>query len=104
MHISLIFFQVRDVILRVFAGNPDTGLLSVSVQETMYLAEKDCLKLIPQIKWVQMKMPNKHYFSIDLSKFPKVGSAENKEVFLPVDKPSGMIEGTLGRNNLRARL
>ena len=53
-----------------------------------------------------MAFPNKHYFSVDLSKFPKsVGGADrNDEVFLPVDKPSGYITSTMGRKDLRAKL
>lgn len=51
-----------------------------------------------------MRMPNKHYFAVDLSKFPRVGSPNNNEVFMPVDKPSGMIESTLARSDLMSKL
>jgi len=30
-----------------------------------------------------LAMPNKHYFTVNLAKFPKVGSKTNNEVFLP---------------------
>ena len=51
----------------------------------------------PQVSQVKVVMPNKHYYSVDLSKFPEVGSKENNEVFLPIDKPSGNIVAILGR-------
>lgn len=46
-----------------------------------------------------MSMPNKHYFPVDFSKFPKhlVGEGENNTVFMPVDKPYGFIHAALGR-------
>jgi urate oxidase len=51
-----------------------------------------------QISRIDMAMPNKHYFTLDLSKFPQsIVRGENKEVFEPVDKPSGIIHATLER-------
>ena len=92
-------------ILLKFAGEPIKGAFSPSVQQTMYQTETEILQLVPQINWIHMVMPNKHYFTVDLSKFPSgVGSKFNDEVFLPVDKPSGMIEAKVERKNTRARL
>jgi urate oxidase len=52
-----------------------------------------------QIQRIDMAMPNKHYFPLDLSKFPQsvVKGQQNKEVYEPVDKPSGIIHATLQR-------
>jgi urate oxidase len=51
-----------------------------------------------QISRIDMKMPNKHYFTLDLSKFPQtIVQGENKEVYEPVDKPSGIIHAMLER-------
>lgn len=50
-----------------------------------------------------MQMPNKHYFDIDLSKFSKLVPGENKEVYLPVDKPSGIIYAQLNRKDFNTR-
>ena len=45
-----------------------------------------------------MTMPNKHYFTLDLSKFPQnIVQGENKDVYEPVDKPSGIIHAMLER-------
>lgn len=51
-----------------------------------------------------MRMPNKHYFELDLSKFSSLVVGENKEVYLPVDKPSGIIYAQLNRKDVTARL
>lgn len=57
-----------------------------------------------QIYSIEMQMPNKHYFDLDLSKFAKLVQGQNKEVYLPVDKPSGIIYARLNRKTLSARL
>ena len=51
-----------------------------------------------------MEMPNRHYFDIDFSKFAKLVPGENKEVYLPVDKPSGIIYAQLNRKDIKSRL
>lgn len=45
-------------------------------------------------------MPNNHYFVFDTSKHPTLVEGHNKEVFHPVDKPSGIIYAQLKRKNL----
>lgn len=60
--------------------------------------------LIAQISCVSIQMPNKHYFQFDVSKYPKVVQGENKEVFLPVDKPSGIIFSKLSRKDVLSKL
>ncbi|XP_014286512.1 uricase [Halyomorpha halys] len=105
-HIGVDFDQawnkVLSCILEKFAGPPEEGVLSKSVQHTLYLACGLALESIPQIKRIQMDMPNKHYFDMDLSAFPKnmVGVGVNKNVFLPTDKPSGFIHAALERQGI----
>ena len=55
---------------------------------------------------IYVAMPNKHYFNVDLSKFPATvgGDPANNEVFLPVDKPAGYISATLGQKDLKSKL
>ena len=103
------FDKVVQLIMRYFAGEPVRGLFSPSVQQTQYLIEKAALEGIPQMEWMRMAMPNKHYFNVDLSKFPRTVSGmergeANDEVFLPVDKPSGMITAKLGRKSFHSKL
>jgi urate oxidase len=62
--------------------------------------------LYVQIQRIDMSMPNKHYLTLDLSKFPQiVVKGENKEVYHPVDRPCGIIHATLQRKDeARAKL
>ncbi|XP_069947052.1 uricase [Cherax quadricarinatus] len=92
-----IWITILKVINDKFAGPPDMGIFSPSVQNTVYLIQKTALEQIPELATMRVTMPNKHYFSVDFSKFKEVGSRENNEVFLPVDKPSGNIMAVLGR-------
>lgn len=57
-----------------------------------------------QICAIDMEMPNKHYFNVDFTKFPKIIQGVNDEVFLPVDKPSGIIYAKLDRKMLKSKL
>lgn len=84
--------------MRNFAGDLDQGVQSPSVQNTLYLAEKDALEKIPEIESIEMTLPNKHYVNIDFSKFKSLVDNKEETVFLPLDKPSGVIYLKLNRN------
>lgn len=49
------WLTVKDAILDKFAGPPDTGVYSPSVQHTLYQAEKVVLEKVPEVNF-------KHYF------------------------------------------
>jgi len=95
---DLAWNTVKDCILDAFAGPPDTGIFSPSVQNTLYLAQKKVLERIPQMAKIEVKLPNKHYYSIDFSQFPNMDK-HNDEIFLPGDKPAGIITAVLGRKS-----
>jgi len=58
-----------------------------------------------QISSIEMQMPNKHYIDLDFSSFTKLRiEGQNKEVYLPLDKPSGIIYGRLNRKDSSAKL
>jgi len=95
---DLAWNTVKDCILDAFAGPPDTGIFSPSVQNTLYLAQKKVLERIPQMSKIEVRLPNKHYYSIDFGQFPNMDK-QNDEVFLPGDKPAGIISAVLGRKS-----
>lgn len=97
-----LFFRntVRDCILNAFAGDPVVGVFSPSVQNTLYLAQKDVLEKIPQMSHIETALPNKHYTVIDFSNFNQMGKIPNDEVFLPTEQPAGHIRAVLGRKSL----
>jgi urate oxidase len=44
------WYKIKQCILNNFAGEPQKGILSPSVQNTLYLTEKTVLDLIPEVK------------------------------------------------------
>ncbi|XP_068095241.1 uricase-like [Hyperolius riggenbachi] len=85
---------MNRIILDKFAGPYDQGEYSPSVQKTLYDIQMLGLSNIPEIEEIELILPNKHYFTIDLSKF---GLTNQDEVLLPSDKPYGNIIGSLRR-------
>lgn len=90
---------VKHCILRNFAGDLDQGVPSPSVQHTLYITEKDILEKIPQIDSIEMTLPNKHYVSVDFSQFKTIVKDQEQNVYLPLDKPSGVIFAKLDRKH-----
>jgi urate oxidase len=76
---------IRQTILDTFAGHE-----SLSVQHTLQAVAKQVLKAFPGVAEIQITMPNQHALLVDLSPF---GLDNPNEVFLPIDEPSGYIEG-----------
>ncbi|XP_034829172.1 uricase [Maniola hyperantus] len=93
------WLTVKDAILEKFAGPPDTGVYSPSVQHTLYQAQKTVLEKVAEITWIRMSMPNKHYLNIDVSKFPaNVTKGDPRHyIYQPIDKPAGLIYAQLRR-------
>lgn len=92
------FDLVKHCILSNFAGDLDCGTPSPSVQNTLYMSEKEALEKVPGINSIEMTMPNKHYINFDFSKLKGLeGSNDDDTVFLPLEKPSGVIYGKLNR-------
>jgi urate oxidase len=81
---------IRQTILETFAAHE-----SRSVQHTLHAIGKQVLHNFPQVSEIQLTMPNKHALLVDLSPF---GLDNPNEVFLPIDEPSGYIEGKLVRS------
>jgi urate oxidase len=80
---------VRQTILDTFAAHD-----SLAVQHTLHAVGREALKAHPEIAEIQLRMPNQHALLVDLSPF---GLDNPNEVFLPIDEPSGYIEGKLAR-------
>lgn len=96
--------MVKNIIIRNFAGDPNVGVSSVSVQNTLYLSEKEVLDVIPQVSVISMTLPNKHYFNFDTKPFQSLVPGDNNEVFIPTDKPHGTIYAQLARKDLKSHL
>jgi urate oxidase len=88
------FREVRRLLLEAFAQKH-----SLSLQQTLFSMGEAVLKAKPDIVEIRMSMPNKHHFVVDLSPF---GLTNENEVFYAADRPYGLIEGTVMRENAPA--
>jgi urate oxidase len=82
---------VRDLLVTAFA---DT--YSHSLQETLFAMGQRVLAKLDGIAEIRLSLPNKHHFEVDLSPF---GLANGNEVFYAADRPYGLIEGTVTRDD-----
>jgi urate oxidase len=82
---------VRGLLLATFAGT-----YSLSLQQTLYAMGRRVLEECPGICEVRLSMPNRHHFAVDLEPF---GLDNPNEVFFAADRPYGLIEGTVLRDD-----
>ena len=70
---------------------------SYSLQQTLFAMGSAVLASRPSIVEVRLALPNKHHFLVDLSPF---GLDNPGEVFHAADRPYGLIEGTVLRDDV----
>lgn len=85
------FCEVRQALLETFATKH-----SLSLQQTLYSMGRAVLERLPEVAEIRLSLPNKHHFLVDLSPF---GLANDNEVFYAADRPYGLIEGTVLRDD-----
>ena len=73
-----------------------TGTYSRSLQQTLYAMGSRVLRERPEVAEVRLSLPNKHHFLVDLAPF---GLDNPGEVFVAADRPYGLIEGTVTRDD-----
>jgi urate oxidase len=69
---------------------------SLSLQQTLYQMGRRALEKRAEIVEVRLSLPNKHHFPVDLAPF---GLDNPNEVFVAADRPYGLIEGTVQRDD-----
>ena len=65
-------------------------------QQTLYGMGEAVLEQHPEVAEIKFSAPNKHHFLVDLSPF---GLENPGEVFLAADRPYGLIEATVLRDD-----
>jgi urate oxidase len=70
---------------------------SLSLQQTLYAMGEAVLEARPDIAEIRLSMANKHHFVVDLEPF---GLNNENEVFYASDRPYGLIEGTVTRDDV----
>jgi urate oxidase len=84
----------RELLISAFAQTH-----SYSLQQTLYAMGKRLLEGLPEVAEVRLSLPNKHHFDVDLAPFGLAGKGKG-EVFYAQDRPYGLIEGTVQRDDL----
>jgi urate oxidase len=72
---------------------------SLALQQTLYEMGKAVLETYPAIAEVRLSAPNRHHFVYDLSPF---GVENHNEVFHADDRPYGLIQATVTRDDAAA--
>ncbi len=86
------FGSARRLLLDTFATT-----YSKSLQGTLYAMADAMLTARSELAEVRMSLPNKHHYVVDLSPF---GLENDNEVFIAGDRPYGLIEGTVTRDDV----
>jgi urate oxidase len=69
---------------------------SLSLQQTLYAMGEAVLEARREIAEIRFSLPNKHHFVVDLKPF---GLENDNEVFYASDRPYGLIEATVTRDD-----
>lgn len=85
------YAQVRQALLDAFANTH-----SRSLQQTLYAMGERTLLTCEGVCEIRLALPNKHHFAVDLSPF---GLTNDNEVFYAADRPYGLIEGGVLRED-----
>jgi urate oxidase len=83
--------QIRLRLLGQFAR-----IHSLALQQTLYGMGESVLETHPEVAEIRFSAPNKHHFLADLSPF---GLENPGEVFHAADRPYGLIEATVERDD-----
>jgi len=86
-----VYADVRRLMLEAFAQTH-----SYALQQTLFQMGKAVLGKNPAIDEIKFSMPNLHHFLVDLAPF---GLDNPGEVFFASDRPYGLIEAAVERDN-----
>ncbi|WP_285723904.1 factor-independent urate hydroxylase [Psychromicrobium xiongbiense] len=85
------YTSIRAVMVKEFAT-----LQSLALQQTLWHMGTAVLDAHPEVAEIRLVAPNKHHFLIDFSPF---GLENPGEVFFAADRPYGLIEATILRED-----
>ena len=85
------FEAIKALLLQRFAE-----IHSLALQQTLYGMGEAVLEQHPEVAEIRFSAPNKHHFLVDLSPF---GLDNPNEVFVAADRPYGLIEATVLRDD-----
>jgi urate oxidase len=85
---------VLQTLLETFAGT-----YSRALQETLHAMGCAVLDSQPDLAEIRFSAPNKHHFLVDFSGFQVDGLTNDGEVFVAADRPYGLIEAQVSRDD-----
>ena len=85
------YASVLDTLLETFATKH-----SLALQHSLYAMGQAVLERHPAVAEIRFSAPNKHHFEVDLDHF---GVENDGEVFIAADRPYGLIEATVLRDD-----
>jgi urate oxidase len=85
------YATIRAALLETFATT-----YSHALQETLYLMGRRVLESCDDVAEIRFSAPNKHHFLVDLAPF---GLSNDGEVFVAADRPYGLIETSVQRDD-----
>ena len=88
------FTGVVDALTKAFVNT-----YSYSLQQTLFSMGTRVLESRPEVAEIRLALPNKHHYLVDLAPF---GLENRNEVFIAGDRPYGLIEGTITRDDAPA--
>lgn len=86
--------DIKALLLEGFTEN-----YSHALQQTLFDMGRKVLEAHGEVDEIKFSMPNKHHFLVDLTPF---GLDNPNEVFFAADRPYGLIEATVQRDNTTA--
>ena len=89
-----VYPEVKAIMVHEFAT-----LQSLALQQTLWHMGKAVIEQIPSIVEVRLTAPNKHHLIVDLAPF---GLENHGEVFIAADRPYGLIEAQVLRDDAPA--
>ncbi len=88
---NAIYASAKSVMVKEFAT-----LQSLALQQTLWHMGTAVLDAHPEIVEIKLKAPNRHHFDYDIARF---GVEQNSEVFHADDRPYGLVEATIARDD-----
>jgi urate oxidase len=86
-----VYPRIKQLMVKEFAT-----LQSLALQQTLWHMGTAVLEAFPEIVEIKLVAPNKHHFVVDLTRF---GLENPNEVFNADDRPYGLIEATIVRDD-----
>ncbi len=86
------FEKAKDAMVHAFVTT-----YSYSLQQTLYAMGSRVLQSRPEIAEIRLELPNRHHYLADLAPFDLTNPGE---VFIAGDRPYGLIEGTVTRDDV----